>query len=386
MMLSRCSKLLILAAVTLLFILPSATAIGIGPSRVILDFEPNYENTFSYTVVNGGDSILYAEIYVRGDLAEYVTLYDSTVKVMPKTSVQLSYLFKLPSDLPPGFHDTRIGVLESEENIGGEGSMLGGRAGVEQQLWVNVPYPGKYVSVALVAPSVTTGHPIDFTLNLKNYGTEDVTVTGSVELFDASNTSIATLPAGSVFLASQDAKALNAHWGGTKTAGMYKAIATITYEGESKQDEKIFHVGEVRVEIINVTIPPARTDSIAKINTEVESYWNEKIDGVYAEALLKSQTGTVFGSARSETLTLNPWTPTTLSAFWDTHGVEPGTYLVEVNVHYSGLTSTHSTTITLEEGMSLMMVMVIVMVIVVVVMLIIILLLLTRRRRGNDSR
>lgn len=354
----QCMRLFSLAAIFLFLMAPHTCAIGIGPSRVVLDFEPNMEQALGYQVLNNGDSILYVEMYARGDLAEYITLHETYAKLDPRTSKGFTYDLKLPSFLEPGTHDIRIGALESSANIAGEGdgTAIGARAGVEQQLWIKVPFPGKYVRASLTAPDVSIGHSIDFTIDMESYGTEDVTVFCGIEIFDADNNSVVSLDAGDTFLESKQNAQLTAHWEGTIKAGTYRAVATMEYGGEVSTAEKYFHVGEMKVKILSVeTEGPVVPDAINKINVTVQSMWNEKIYGVYVEITVKKGS-TTLSSFRSETIDLKRWDTKTLDLFWGTQGVSEGEYQAEAVVHYADKTAEYPFTLDVVSSAPLMLI------------------------------
>jgi len=130
---------LLLALLIPLLLINYAHAIGIGPGRVVLNFTPSIEMASRVGVLNNEDRAYEAQLYVTGDLAQYVTFNATTTMLEPHTGKYFNYSIKLPSWLAgPKMYDTRIGAVEVASGT----SMLGAVAGVEMQLWINVPDTG----------------------------------------------------------------------------------------------------------------------------------------------------------------------------------------------------------------------------------------------------
>ena len=122
-------------AIVLLFV-ASANAIGISPSRTVLNFTPSMQMELSVTIINNGQQSLPVQLYVRGDLSQYVQFPAAAATISPSSSKSFSYTIRLPSWLAgPKTYDTRIGAVE----IPSGSSMVGAVAGVEAQLWIVVP-------------------------------------------------------------------------------------------------------------------------------------------------------------------------------------------------------------------------------------------------------
>ncbi|MDD5416566.1 MAG: hypothetical protein PHU12_01165, partial [Candidatus Aenigmarchaeota archaeon] len=72
---------LIIFAISFLIMANLTYAIGISPARLIIDFEPGMSDTYEYSVINSESRTIYGQVYVKGDLKDYVTLYDSVVEL-----------------------------------------------------------------------------------------------------------------------------------------------------------------------------------------------------------------------------------------------------------------------------------------------------------------
>ena len=116
------------------------------------------------------------------------------------------------------------------------------------------------------------------------------------------------------------------------TAGTYNAIATLNYDGKTKEDKKSFRIGELNIEIINYT-KEFEKNKINKFDVKIESGWGNKIEGVYGEIKINNDT------IKTPNINLGPWDKKTITTYWDTNNVETGFYDAEIIIHYNGKTT-----------------------------------------------
>lgn len=316
---------------------PEVSALGISPSRTILDFEPGLERTFQFYALNTQNTELNLEVYVTGALSEYVTTSTDSLHLSPAESMKgFTVSIKLPQDLEkPGIHDTRIGIVESLPGGKEAGTSVAARVGVESQLWIRVPYPGIYAEINLETEDVAVGEDAEFTIGIHNRGTDPITAQGTVKIYDGENM-VASLNAGSVFLESKESDNLKVVWSteGFDT-GVYRAVATVKYDGESRETEKTFKIGALTVDLAELHRKNVFPGEIAKMLLEVKSFWNEPITGVYAE-LETLEGDNVLDKSKSETFDLDPWEARNVTIYVDTEGFDIGEYSGRVTLHYAG--------------------------------------------------
>lgn len=138
-------------------IIADAHAIGISPSRTMFNFTSGMAKNMSFIVINNENKTLGVQLFVRGDLAQYVQLPENTTAIIPPLSKQgFVYSFKLPSWLEgPKVYDTRIGAVEALTSEG----MVGAVAGVEAQLWIYTVETPKPDIVEGELPPIETSLP-----------------------------------------------------------------------------------------------------------------------------------------------------------------------------------------------------------------------------------
>lgn len=347
--------LIALFAVFFIFNCFSVYALGIGPAKTELDFQPNYEFSVDYMVV-GIPPEQKLEVYAKGDLVEYVE-FDKT-NLTGEENFKASV--KLPPDIEkPGPNKLYIGVREIKEGRGG----IGARVAVEALIVVYVPYPGKYAEISFSVNNVNVGEPINFVVEVNNLGKEDITVKTDIEVYSAKNL-IETLNLGSKFIKTQTkeifTKQLNSS--GYK-AGKYKAIAIVDY-GKIIKEEKEFKIGTLFVNITNWT-SEVRKGKINKFDIWIESFWNSGIDNIYANVNITSN-GESFDFFKTPSVSLKPWQKMMLQGYFNTEELDVGNYKANIILFYDGKTTKKTVDIKVISSIKIIILYIIVVLVIVV--------------------
>ncbi len=340
--------LFMLAALALASILffDNASALSIVPSSVIYDFEPNLNKTLILKVRGTND----VDLYVKGDLKEYVKI-DRTSLDCPCKYSPFTVEINLPEELEvPGTYDTRVGAIEKIPP-GTEG--IGGRVAMEFVLLVKVPYPGRYAVINMQADSVQVGEPVRFSMKIESRGTENISGTVKLEVFDSNGNKVATMYSDEKFIESKKSADVSLVWNtaGAKE-GIYTAKATFDYGGDRPATtQEDFRVGDILIRILDVLNNETVQGDISKFVIRVESFWNAVIKDVYA-TMVVTKDGRTIGESQSSNVDVQPWSIRDISLFWDTGDTEPGTYDAAITVHYQNKTAEKAiqTTIVPEIG------------------------------------
>ena len=344
-----------------------AIAIGIGPPRITIDFEPNLEEDITYFVVNTEQAPLDIEMYVKGELKEYVAIDETSFRLDPGKSKTIKAHLSLPVKIDtPGSNALRIGALASPVTRGG--GTVAAKAGVESQLNINVPYEGKYLAASMSAEDVKVGETAKFTINVKNSGLEDIEkISAIVTVSDSSNNQAGRINSEEYPLPAGESLDIVVEWNtGDAKPGAYKAVADINYDGEKKQVEANFNIGDVLIEIIDLKANQFKAGDIAKFSLEVQSKWNKLIKNVYAEIEIYDLNDNLVGTASSKEHDINAWEKKILDVFWDSKGAEIGQYKLKAVLHYQGKTSEKEFQIEIKKGVNLWMIILIMAVILLI--------------------
>jgi len=86
--------------------------------------------------------------------------------------------------------------------------------------------------------------------------------------------------------------------------GVYRALAIVDY-GRLAKSESRFNIGELIIHLVNYT-KQVEIGGINSFDIEIESGWNNKIDGAYAEVFISNSSVDLFSFKTSST-SLEPW-------------------------------------------------------------------------------
>ena len=329
---------LIFALLCLLLVQPvSAMGLRAKNTWVKLDYSPNLEWSQSYQIITTSDYTQDYTLYVKGDLAEYVTLEPDHFKdIAPGANPFFTATLRLPEGLDtqirPGVHQLFVGAVETASATGGGVGVLTGSAGKIDVMFL---YPGKYLEATLNVKDVEVNKPANFDVSAYNGGKEDInSVRAKIEVYGSENNKIATLYTEEKSIKSNARDTLHAQLdtSGLKS-GEYKAIATVYYDGkEIKTNEARFKIGSLEVRIIDHTkeVPAGK---INPFDIKIESRWNNNIPDVYASVTIGKQT------FQTPTTSIAPWETKTITGYFDTSSVRMGEYDVQIILYYSDKTA-----------------------------------------------
>lgn len=328
----------------------SVMGLGVTPARRVIDYVPGQTINYEFTILNTEETDQILAVYTTGALQNSIVLEKNIIRVdksQGKASVKLTVT--LPEGLEPGTQKTNIMVaglpsdaginndLESEVFSGNLNGNIGASIVVAHQLWVEVPYPGKYLK-AQIRKQEFDSKP-EFVIAAFNLGTERLDdIDARVEILGATFEEIAELKTNSISLESGTEGKLTAVWDEENiNPGVYRVRAIVNYDSKTIVLEDNFYVGKSQVEIKSLTANNFRLGTIAKLNLLIESDWNNPINEVYGEFNVL-QNGEKIGNFLTAPISLQPYQEETLIGYWDTEGYEIGDYDIQVKVKYEGKT------------------------------------------------
>lgn len=328
-----------------IFIKPSS-ALGVGPAKIEVNFEPGFERTLTYKVL-GADDDQELELYTAGDLPGAVKLDRDKMTGSGEFNVYL----KLPEVIEtPGKHRILIGVREKlDEELA---NIIGTVVAIQVVIDVFVPYPGRYVDLTFNSKDANVGEPIRFDLELISQGDEDVIISPRIDIID-DNKTLETLLFQVRELKSQEKLPLKKFLDTTNyNPGTYKGVARVDYgSGSPAEAETVFRIGELIINIVNHT-RKITIDKVQGFDVEIESGWNNAIDTVNAEISIFNDSEELI-NFRTSSIDLTPWEKKTITGFFDTSNFTQGVYDVNITLFYfgkeQGKTSTKLSTVELVE-------------------------------------
>jgi len=320
----------------------NVAALGIASGRVNYNFESGLTKTVTLRIINNEHKDISVALFTRGELAQYISS-DASLITMTKAENEraFTYTFKLPDKLDqPGEHMGEIVALQlppSEQPKSG-GMVIEADIAVISQLAITVPYPGKYLQADLFIPSTEYGKPVEATASLYNVGTDDLkSITGTLEILGPTNERVAEAEFSTIPLSSKVMGKITATVEDKLNPGTYHAVARLEFDGQKIRRETDFTVGQKYVEVVKIESDDFRLGEIAKFDITLENRWNKDLTDVYGEMTLLDKTGATLASTKTASVDIAAKEREKIIAYLNTQSLNPGTYDLDVTVHYDDL-------------------------------------------------
>jgi hypothetical protein len=275
--------------------LPLASAISISPAIQRFNFDPAFDQTFSFNI--GGQPGRDTSVALGGSLAPYATLSTDYIK---GGSGSVTARLVLPQELPPGKQVLEVRAIE--EIPGNDG--FSARAGVISMIVIEVPYPGLYATVKLIVAEdkggVNQGEDTPFTFTLINQGKEDLSGTrAEVILKDAQGAVLERVSFDSIAIKSQEQYTRS---GLLRTSALapsdYRATLEYSYADKLRESSVAFRVGSFDVDLANYTKTVTK-GGIVPYSVTIKNLWKGAIE---AKAIIMA-TGAATVTTESKSIT-----------------------------------------------------------------------------------
>lgn len=335
-----------------LLMISSVYALGVSPARTTVDFKPNLKQTISYDAVVSGSSETNLVISAQGELASYINLPQNSVRFSSgEKQKTLSYDISLPDKLEPGLHTAEIFILElpsSENEVADTGVMA--TLAVVTQLYVYVPYPGKYANAQMEILNSKDGG-VSFVFPVVSLGEFDLTsVKAVVDIFDGSGSKVDSFTTSPIEILSGQKKEIVRNWGANSPAGEYNAIASIVYDEGTINLNKSFSIGGSELVLQDISVNKFALGEIVKLDVLVENRWNENVAGAYVDGKILNDKGDAVSRFESAARDVNANSKENFATYWDTAGVRVGTYEADISIKYGDKSSNNRLKFQVEEN------------------------------------
>ncbi|MFH1238237.1 MAG: hypothetical protein V1491_02255 [archaeon] len=296
---------------------------GVSPASYEIDFKPNLKQDFIFNFAF--DEGVKAEIYVSGDLKDYVKLDKEVITGGERVTASLDFPLEIEK---PGTHRIRVGARQLSSGEAGI-SIVSDVGGI---IKVKVPYPGKYAELDLKTTNANAGESVNLELIVYSMGKEDIYAR---PVFQISNSEgeIEQIDLGEQFIAStKNVKFSETLSTLTYMPGDYNVTAVVEYGGEKPTiATAVFRLGELRVEVYNWTKVFER-DKINRFEIKVESFWNDPIENLYASVEILDHNI----QFSTPSMSLGPWKKGLLTGFFDTGDIKEEKFKANITLSYDG--------------------------------------------------
>lgn len=323
--------------IIIIFIIGNVSALGITPGRTTFSFTPNLEKSVTFEVLNPEGSPMEVVFSVEGELKNYVSV-SNNLGIFKEGELQKSFEYKLnlPRDLSPGFHSAEVVVLKSLNKFSEEITKIEATVSVVTQIYIYVPYPGKYIESSFEIFSEEKSNTVEFHIPFISRGDEEISdIHANLEVFGGDK-KIIELETNSLSAKTNERKELFVSWNPELDSGEYWAVATINYDGKIITHEGTFRIGVEDLDLIGIDVKAFELGDVAKMRILVENQLDEPFNDVFATikivdehlenvAELKSVNYAIPGKSKEE-----------LVVYWDTEDVTKGIYRLGLGINYNG--------------------------------------------------
>lgn len=335
-----------------IFMISSVYALGVSPGRTTIDFKPDTQKIVNFEIINSGNSDMNVVLSVQGELAEYISLSSSEIFIPANEhSKTISYSVNFPSSLEPGLRIGKIFIMEVPKNTETGGSAVLATLAVVTQLYVNVPYPGKYATSEMFVYDANEGEDVTFIFPVMSRGEFDLTsVKANVDIYNSLSEKVDSFNTNSIKISSGERKELVYKWKADVPIGEYRAVATVIYDEGVINLEKQFSVGSKELVLQEISVNNFILGEIVKLEMLVENKWSEPISGVHIETKIKNDFGDIVSSFESASYDVDSLAKQVFMSYWDTAGVKVGSYNAEVSIKYGDKISKKNLEFLVEEN------------------------------------
>jgi hypothetical protein len=306
--------------------------VGITPVYFKEFFEPGLTKTYSFHSF-ATDSPNGIDLYIKGDLAEYVNLSTTHLPGSGDFEVTIS----LPNEIEkPGTHKILVGAVEARK---ADESTVGGIAAIQGRIDILVPFPGKYTESTFRLSNINQGEEAPYELEVNNLGKESLKVNTIIEVFkiDSEDILVKKILPETLMEPKETMSSVGTLDTRDLPPGEYIAFATIDWEEKKTIINQTFRIGEFLVDIIDYDYEFER-GKINPFRIEVENKWNTKIDEVFATVSI-TDTGDAVASFKTVTIDTNPWEIKNITGYFDTSDLESKRYTAKIVLSFGGATT-----------------------------------------------
>jgi len=319
-----------------MFLVQGIDGLGVTPGRTTLDFSPNLEKEISFEVVNTEGKDMNVAFSVEGDLYQYITL-DS--EVVSFSSLELSKTFKyklnLPRGLAPGLHEAKIVITDLPEDMENKGVLIQATVSVVTQLYVYVPYPGKYLEAKLDIVNNEKTNLINFYVPLISRGDTNIQkVSGLISIYK-NGEKVSDIKTNEFSIGAGEKKELLAYWAPTIAPGEYLAEAKINYDGEEVIIKKEFNAGNESLGVLSIGVNDFKLGDVARIKILVQNKLSDAVKNAFAQLEVYDSNLDKIAELKSENYEIPILSNKEMVIYWDTENLNQGRYNSELKIDYN---------------------------------------------------
>lgn len=330
------TRFFVFAFLFALFFIQGAQALGITPGRTSIDFTPNLEKEVGFSIVNTENKDFDIAFSVEGDLASYISISNEVVSFSSgEESKDFVYDLKLPASLPPGIHKIKVVASELSEDLDESEIIIKATVSVVTQLYISVPYPGKFIEANFNIVPIENENVINFYIPFINRGEDEISSIDAVIDIYKENEKVMSL--NTQKLSSIDTgvrEELSAIWNPNVAPGRYLAKVKVSYDNKKLDIEKSFNIGDEDLGVLGISVNDFTLGDIAKLKILLQNRLSDPISNVVGNLKVYDENLKEIADLKSISYEIPSLSNKDMLIYWDTESLEEGVYGSELNINY----------------------------------------------------
>ncbi len=332
----------IILVLAVLLTVSSAYAIGVAPSKKVVDFNPGQVISYDLSIVNNGHEDLEVMVYSRGEFTDNLKLSQQVFKLASTDeSRTVSVEFTIPDRIDiAGPHTIDIVSVGSTPAPPDQGAVVKADLAVISKLIIDVPYPDKYVEARVHVLDTQVGKPVTIAIPVFNKGKEKISKADvNVQIYDSDGTKVEELSSGSESLDPEEDIKFTVTSEKAYAPGVYTVIVRVNYDGRQIRLETIFTVGELEIVIKGLVVDDFTLGDVAKFDILLQNMWSTELKNVHAEMRITDADGKEYTDFKTVAVDIPARELRHLEGYWYTKDVMPGPYTATITLFYANKAS-----------------------------------------------
>ncbi len=335
----RKKNIIKLSIITLILIISMSQAvesIGITPAGKLVEYRPGEKIEISLTIINNDQRSMTVSIYPEEKYSGLIIIKNNILEFKPEDKEKkIEAEIIIPKDLKPGLNTMNIIALEIPGfSKSDTGSKISATGSVNSQVRINVPYPGLYAEAKM---QVDDQMEPTITVSAYNAGSQDIKEAyAEIDILGPTNELLGTINTQKESIPAKKEKKIKAKWMGKHNPGKYFARGVVYYDGKRIKVEKVFEIGNKKIDIININVENFILGNIVRLVATAKNNWNTDLKDVIADFEIINEKGEIVNRFSSISTDIQAYATGMIEAFWDTKNLNIGDYELQATIKNEG--------------------------------------------------
>ncbi|MDP3989804.1 MAG: hypothetical protein Q8Q01_01210 [archaeon] len=306
------------------------SALGIRPAKTIINSDDVKDLNSEFWVVNGEGREFTTDIYLEGEMAEYVTLKTKTLTFREDDEAKpIEFEVHLPEVVPPG---ESIAVIVVEEKLrGNDPKVISSKVVLKHKIRINGPYPDKYIEAKLNFHEMND--EIEFVSEVTNLGKEDIDKIQTVFYVNDKQQEKHSLETVEESLDRTENKLLRAKIDkDVFELGEFEVSAVTKYDDQQIEVLKMLMVGKPEVEITYFD-KYFIAHKVNEYTLELLNNWNKRLENVFVDVLVMKDNQQI-DEFRTRSIDIEGLLREKVQDYYDARERDEGSYRFDMEVNF----------------------------------------------------